>query len=49
MSSLGQIVYSKDNVTNELYQINLSKGIKGYVIVQIVSNKRKYFNKIIIQ
>jgi len=48
VNSLGQIMYSKENITTELFQINLPKEIKGLAMTKIISNERKYFINLII-
>jgi hypothetical protein len=49
LNSLGQIIYSEDNITVETFQVNLSKDIKGFIMTEIISNKKKYYNKIVIK
>ena len=48
-NSLGKVVYKKNNINSEIHKIIIDKDLSGFLIATIISNNKKYFNKIIIK
>src|SRR5690606_18100838 len=49
INSIGQIIYTSNSIKTKSACINLPKEIKGYYTVEIISNHKKFYNKILIQ